>query len=207
MIGRDRFRAAVTSSRRQRRCGSAEQGQTRWPLRACGELLTCSARPCPALIAAMGKGSSRGHHPPLGTRSHPETWGLPGSPWQRSPARIPAPRPPWGLAAGTGGLAGTRASRDKDGFPVSRVAGGRLGRGAVWCQVPARAPRGLRAGLGAERAGPPLGTAGECWRPAPPAAAATQAAVLGCSLQVVMNTLKKRILPIMKRQVVRREGG
>ncbi|XP_032744748.1 RUN and FYVE domain-containing protein 2 isoform X10 [Rattus rattus] len=67
-------------------------------------------------------------------------------------------------------------------------------------------PRGLRAGWGLERAGPPLGTAGECWRPAPPTTAAAQAAVLGCRLQVVMNTLKKRILPIMKRQVVWARG-
>lgn len=144
----------MTSSRRQGRCGSAERGQTRWPLPACGELLTCSAHPCPALIAAMGKGSSRGHHPPLGTRSHSGTWGLPGSPWQRSPARIPAPRPPWGLAAGAGGLAGTRASRDKDGFPVSRVVGGRLGRGAVWYQLPGARPAGspCRLGVGESRA-------------------------------------------------------
>ncbi|XP_038955030.1 RUN and FYVE domain-containing protein 2 isoform X7 [Rattus norvegicus] len=67
-------------------------------------------------------------------------------------------------------------------------------------------PRGLRAGWGTERAGPPLGTAGECWRLAPPTTAAAQAAVLGCRLQVVMNTLKKGILPIMKRQVVWARG-
>lgn len=126
---------------------------------------------------------------------------LPGSPWQRSPARIPAPRPPWGLAAGAGGRAGTGASWDKDGFPVSRVAGagGRLGRGAVWCRE--RAPS-LHGGppWGAEGAGPPPGTAGPaCGRCC---TSRRRARLVPCRLQVVMNTLKKRILQIMKRQVV-----
>lgn len=153
VIGGDRLRAAVASSRRQGRCGGAEPGQTRWPPRACGELLTRSASPCPARTATMGKGSSRGHHPPLESRSHPGTGGgLPGSPWQRSPARIPAPRPPWGLAAGSGERAVTRASRDKDGFSVSRVASGRLGRGALWCQVSGACPAWVSgASLGARR--------------------------------------------------------
>lgn len=204
VIGGDQLHAAVASSRRQGRCGSAEPGQTRWPPRACGELLTRSASPCPARTAAMGKGSSRGHHPSLGSRSHPGTGGSRGLHGNvRPPASLRPARPgAWRLGSADGrgpGRPGTGMASQSRGCRAEGWGGERCSARSALRGAP------LQAG-GAEGAGPPLGTAEEphlrsllhsrCPR------------LLRCRLQVVMNTLKKRILPIIKRQVVSlRERG
>lgn len=193
MVRGDRFRAAVASSLRQGRCDRTEQSQTPWPRRACGELLTRPESPCPTRIVTMGKGSSRGHHPPPGPRNHRGTRGLPGSPWQRAPARIPAPRPLWGLAAGANGRAGTAASGDRDGFPVSRVVDGGLGRGSVRCQAPEARPGGPPVQAGdAEGAGSALGSRERgCRLHLRPLLHSRPPRLVHCRLQVVMNTLKR----------------
>lgn len=175
LIRGDRFRAAVASSRRQGRCDRTEPSQTPWPRRACGELLTRPESLCPTRTVTMGKGSSRGHHPPPAPRNHRGTRGLPGSPWQRAPARIPAPRPLWGLAAGANGRAGTAASGDRDGFPVLRVVNGGLGRRIGAVPSPGSVPRGA-SGAGWGRRGSRVGSR-DCRGarlPSPPAASAAQ---------------------------------
>lgn len=174
MIRGDRFRAAVASSRRQGRYDRTEPSQTPWLRRACRELLSRPESPCPTRTVAMGKGSTRDHHPPPGRRNHRGTRGLPESPWQRAPARIPAPRPLWGLAAGANGRAGTAASGDRDGFSVSRVMDRGLGRGSVRCQAPERARGASGAGWGRRGSRVSSRDGRGARLPAPPAASAAQ---------------------------------
>lgn len=139
---------AVTAPNRARRGGRRRAARLRG-----GEPLTRSASPCPARTAAMGKGSSRGHPPPLGSRSHPGTkagWGAPGvamATIARPPASLRPARP------------GAWRLRRVDGRGPGHPGTGMASQSRGW-----RA-EGWGRGWGAR---PPLGTAGERRRPAPP---------------------------------------
>lgn len=193
MIRGDRFRAALASSRRQGRCDRTEPSQTRWPRRACGELLTRPESRCPIRTVAMGKGSTRGHHPPPGPRNHRGARELPGSPWQRAPARIPAPRPSgaWLLGPMDGRgprRPGTEMASQSRGWWTEGWGGDRCGT------KPRKRARGASgAGWGPEGAGSALGTVGErrCRLHLRPLLHSRPPRLVRCRLQVVMNTLKR----------------
>lgn len=135
-------------------------------------LLTRPASPCPTRTVAMGKDSSRGSPSTAagavqsaGVKGRGRGGGLPGSPWQRAPARHPCAPP--GLGPGCwrplDGRGPRRSPGDGDG--LHSLAGGarEAGDGERCGAGPRkRAPRGLRCRQGTPRdAGPALGTAGE----------------------------------------------